>query len=136
MNVIYLLIFEFIFRTLVSKNLFFILPFILIYFVNKNKYFIAIFLSFSFLNDILLVLPIGFTGLVLGLSILILYIISSFINMDKLLGLILSMSLMLLILIFIIFYFKLQYLSFEFIFYLFLINILYSLFILIVYKLL
>lgn len=136
MIVIYLLILEFFCRTLISKNLFFTIPFLLIYFSNKNKYFIPIFLTFSFLNDLILVLPMGLTGVVLGFCILLSYLFSSFINLNKFLGFAILIFIDLLIFISSIFYVKFNSLPMPFLSYVFIINFFYSIFIIIIYKLL
>jgi hypothetical protein len=136
MIVIYLLLLEFFCRAFISKNLFFTIPFLLVYFLNKNRYFIPIFLVFSFLNDLILILPLGLTGLVLGFSLLIVYLLSNFVNLNKFIGTIISLILILSIFIPLIFYLKLNSYYLNFILYVFIINFLYSIFVIIIYKLL
>ncbi len=133
MMLLILLFLDIVFKVLTNNILFFFLPFLLIYFLKSYKSFWILFLASSLINDLMLYIPLGFTGLIIGGFFLLLLFLKKFVSFESKNLVFLLNFLMQAIYIFSIFYFlKLQ--SFNLFFYIFLINFLFSSFIIFIYK--
>lgn len=133
MMLLILLFLDIFFKVLTNNILFFFLPFLLIYFLKTYKSFWILFLASSLINDLMLYIPLGFTGLIIGGFFLFLLFLKKFVSFESKNLVFLLNFLMQAIYIFSIFYFlKLQ--SFNLFFYIFLINFLFSSFIIFIYK--
>jgi len=133
MTLIFLTFIDLLSKFLIGKHFFALLPFLIIFFLNHNKYFIYLFLIFSFLNDLFIILPLGFTGFVLGSIFTLLLFVSKFININAGWNILIINTLVLLVLLLAIFY-VLKINLFNFFAFIFFINFLYSTFIIILYK--
>jgi hypothetical protein len=133
MNLIFLIILELLSKFFIGKHFFLLLPFLTIFFLNNNKYFIPLLIVFSFLNDFFLILPLGFTGFIIGSFFLFLWFLGHFVNINTGWNILVIHTLLLFVLLSAIFYF-LKINLFAFVFYVFMMNFLYSMMVLILYK--
>ncbi|MFZ8847910.1 MAG: hypothetical protein ACO2O4_01560 [Minisyncoccia bacterium] len=133
MNLIFLIILELLSKFLIGKHFFLLLPFLTIFFLNNNKYFIPLLIIFSFLNDLFLILPLGFTGFVICSFFLFLWFLGHFVNINTGWNILVIHTLLIFVLLSAIFYF-LKINLFAFVLYVFMMNFLYSMMVLIFYK--
>ncbi|GIW65885.1 MAG: hypothetical protein KatS3mg094_404 [Candidatus Parcubacteria bacterium] len=108
------------FKLLFNKLIFLGVSFSLIYFLNNNKNFYLSYVIFSFLNDLILLLPIGFTGFYLGIILILITIINKFISFDEEINSYVVLVISLLIFFIFIWYYYLGF-NFNFLFFKFLI---------------
>lgn len=135
MMLLILIFLDIIFKIFTNNILFFFLPFLLIYFLNTYKKFGFFFITSSLINDFMLHTPIGFTGLVIGGFFLFLLFLKKFISFEGKNIIFLLNFLLQIIFIFFLFYF-LKINSPLLFFYIFAINLVYSTFIIFIYKVL
>ena len=135
MTLFILIFLDIIFKIISKNSLFFVLPFLLIYFFIGNKNFWILFILSSIVNDLMLYLPIGFTGLILGSIFVFLIIIKRIITFETKNSLFfLNFFVQLIFIISLVYFLKLN--NYYFFSYLLISNLILSTFIILIYKLL
>ncbi|MCS7183801.1 MAG: hypothetical protein NZ866_00425 [Patescibacteria group bacterium] len=83
MIILVTLILDVIIKLLFNKLIFLGLIISLIYFLYSNKYFLISYFTSSLVNDVILILPLGFTGFYFGLILLFFKFLNFFFSLEK-----------------------------------------------------